>query len=197
LENLIEVSLIKMKASSMADRSGKSSDGLANRGRLVPEMLMMVRIISPQRTKIVLLGVAIVLVIAAIAFGQIRLNAWNQPFYNALQRRDFHGFFFQLVIFSIIAGALLVLNVAQTWLNQATKVKLREGLARDLFDQWLRPRRAFRLTYAGKIGANPDQRIPRHLTELSTDLGIGLLQSSLAASGSISGARTRLQCLLD
>jgi putative ATP-binding cassette transporter len=103
-----------MKASSMADRSGKSSDGLANRGRLVPEMLMMVRIISPQRTKIVLLGVAIVLVIAAIAFGQIRLNAWNQPFYNALQRRDFHGFFFQLVIFSIIAGALLVLNVAQT-----------------------------------------------------------------------------------
>ena len=43
-------------------------------------------------------------------------------------------------------------------------------------------RRAFRLTYAGEIGANPDQRIhedARHLTELSTDLGIGLLQSSL------------------
>ena len=33
-----------------------------------------------------------------------------------------------------------------------------------------------------EIGANPDQRIhedARHLTELSTDLGIGLLQSSL------------------
>ena len=43
-------------------------------------------------------------------------------------------------------------------------------------------RRAFRLTYAGEIGANPDQHIhedARHLTELSTDLGIGLLQSSL------------------
>jgi putative ATP-binding cassette transporter len=163
-------------------------------------MLMMFRITSPQRTKIVLLGVALVLVITATAFGQIRLNAWNQPFYNALQHRDFHGFFVQLVIFWIIAGALLVLNVAQTWLNQATKVKLREGLVRDLFDQWLRARRAFRLTYAGEIGANPDQRIhedARHLTELSTDLGIGLLQSSLAASGSISGARTRLQCLLD
>ena len=86
--------------------------------------------------------------------------------------------------FCIIASALLVLNVAQTWLNQATKVKLREGLVRDLFDQWLRARRAFRLTYAGEIGANPDQRIhedARHLTELSTDLGIGLLQSSLAS----------------
>ena len=172
----------------MADRSGKSSDGLAAEarpqpgGRLVPEMLMMFRIASPQRTKIVLLGVGLVLVIAATAFGQIRLNAWNQPFYNALERRDLHAFFVQLVNFCIIAGALLVLNVAQVWLNQATKVKLREGLVRDLFDQWLRARRAFRLTYAGEIGANPDQRIhedARHLTELSTDLGIGLLQSSL------------------
>ena len=93
---------------------------------------MMFRITSPQRTKIVLLGVAIVLVIAATAFGQIRLNAWNQPFYNALQRRDLHGFLVQLVSFCIIAGALLVLNVGQTWLNQATKVKLREGLVGDL-----------------------------------------------------------------
>jgi vitamin B12/bleomycin/antimicrobial peptide transport system ATP-binding/permease protein len=69
----------------MADRSGKTSDGLASRagsrggGRLVSEMLMMFRITSPQRTKIVLLGVALVLVIAATAFGQIRLNAWNSP----------------------------------------------------------------------------------------------------------------------
>ena len=136
----------------MPDRSGKSSDGLAigarprAKGRLVPEMLMMFGITSPQRTKIVMLGVALVLVIAATAFGQVRLNAWNQPFYNALQRRDLHGFFGQLVIFCSIAGALLALNVAQVWLNQATKVKLREGLVRDLFDQWLRSRRAFRLT---------------------------------------------------
>jgi putative ATP-binding cassette transporter len=46
-------------------------------------MLMMFRITSPQLTKIVLLGVALLLVIAATAFGQIRLKAWNQPFYNA------------------------------------------------------------------------------------------------------------------
>ena len=112
---------------------------------------MLFRITSPQRTKIVILGFALVLVIAATALGQVRLNAWNQPFYNALQRKDLHGFFDQLVIFCFIAGALLVLNVAQVWLNQATKVKLREGLVRDLFDQWLRPRRAFRLTYAAPL----------------------------------------------
>jgi putative ATP-binding cassette transporter len=150
--------------------------------RLGSEMLMMFRITSTQHTQIYLLGVALVVIIAATAFGQIRLNAWNQPFYDALSRKDLHGFFIQLGIFCIMAGALLVLNVAQAWLNQAIKVRLREGLVCDLLDQWLTSRRAFRLAYAGEIGANPDQRIhedARHLTELSTDLGIGLLQSSL------------------
>ena len=52
----------------------------------------------------------------------------------------------------------------------------------DLLAQWLSPARAFRLSQAGDIGANPDQRIQedaRRLTELTTDLGIGLLQSTL------------------
>ena len=63
-----------------------------------------------------------------------------------------------------------------------SKLKLRDGLTRDLFNQWLVPRRAFGLSGAGEIGVNPDQRIhedARHLVETSTDLGIGLLQSTL------------------
>src|ERR1700726_1859671 len=82
----------------------------------------------------------------------------------------------------MIAAGLLVLNVVQAWLNQMTKVKLREWLVCDLFDEWLKPRRAFHLVNAGEMGTNPDQRIhedARHLPELTTDLGIGLLQSSL------------------
>ena len=52
----------------------------------------------------------------------------------------------------------------------------------DLIQNWLVPARAFRLANAGPMGVNPDQRMhedARHLTELSTDLGIGLLQSSI------------------
>jgi vitamin B12/bleomycin/antimicrobial peptide transport system ATP-binding/permease protein len=121
-------------------------------------------------------------VIGATAFVQIRLNAWNRPFYDALARKDLREFFAQLVAFGVIAGGLLVLNVAQAWLNQTAKVTLRKGLACDLFDEWLKPRRAFRLLNAGKIGANPDQRIhedTRHLSDLTADLCIGLLQASL------------------
>ncbi len=152
--------------------------------RFASQMLEMFRALlaSPQRTPILLLGLGLVAVISATAFGQVRLNAWNQPFYDALAHRDLEAFLFQLLVFSGIAGGLLILNVAQAWLNQTTRLKLREALVRELFDQWLKPRRAFRLVNTGEIGANPDQRIhedARRLTELTADLGIGLLQASL------------------
>jgi vitamin B12/bleomycin/antimicrobial peptide transport system ATP-binding/permease protein len=156
----------------------------AARLRFAPQIAMMFRGFwaSRQRNKILLLGVAIVAVIGATAFGQVKLNAWNKPFYDALSHKDLHGFLDQITVFGVIAGGLLILNVAQAWLNQTTKLKLREALVQDLFQEWLKPRRAFELASTGEMGTNPDQRIhedARHLTELSTDLGIGLLQSSL------------------
>ena len=123
-----------------------------------------------------------VAIVGLTAFGQARLNSWNQPFYDALARKNLSAFIVQLGVFVVIAGALLVLNVTQTYLNQRIKLRLREGLTRHLIDQWLKPRRAFRLANAGEIGVNPDQRIhedSRHLTELSTDLSVGLLQATL------------------
>jgi putative ATP-binding cassette transporter len=54
-------------------------------------MLMMFRIPSRHRTKILLLGVALVVVITATAVTQITLNAWNRPFYDALSHKDLHG----------------------------------------------------------------------------------------------------------
>ncbi len=137
---------------------------------------------SRERAMLLWLSAGLVVVVSATAYGQIKLNAWNKPFYDALSSKDLAGFAAQLLVFVYIAGALLVLNVAQTWLNQMAKIKLREGLTRDLIAQWLKPRRAFLLAGAGEIGVNPDQRIhedAHHLAELSTDLGVGLLQATL------------------
>jgi putative ATP-binding cassette transporter len=164
--------------------SPPQGDAAASGQRLAPQLRMMVKTFwySPGRNKLFLLGIAVCAVVALTAFGQIKLNAWNKPFYDALSLKDFWEFLYQLVVFGVIAGALLALNVAQAWLREMSKLKLREGLTRDLFDQWLVPRRAFRLSGAGDIGVNPDQRIhedARHLVDLSTDLGIGLLQSTL------------------
>jgi ABC-type uncharacterized transport system fused permease/ATPase subunit len=122
-------------------------------------MMFRALLASPQRNRILLLGIALITVIGATAFAQIKLNAWNQPFYDALSRKDLGAFFSQLVVFVYIACGLLILKVAETWFSQKMKLKLRDGLVRDLFDQWLKPGRAFRLTNAGPIGTNPDQRI--------------------------------------
>jgi vitamin B12/bleomycin/antimicrobial peptide transport system ATP-binding/permease protein len=159
------------------------SDAIAG-SRLVPQLRMMLDAFwaSPLRDTLLWLAGVIFLVIVATAYGQIRLNRWNQPFYDALARRDFPEFLVQLGVFGIIAGALLVLNVFQRWLAEMAKLKLREGLTRDLVDLWMFPRRAFRLASAGPIGVNPDQRMhedARRLTELSADLGIGLLQAAI------------------
>ncbi|MGI8570213.1 MAG: ABC transporter ATP-binding protein/permease [Methylocella sp.] len=164
--------------------SPPQGDAAASGQRLAPQLRMMVKTFwySPGRNKLFLLGTAVCAVVALTAFLQIKLNAWNKPFYDALSLKDFLEFLHQLAVFGVIAGALLALNVAQAWLREMSKLKLRDGLTRDLFDQWLVPRRAFRLSGAGEIGQNPDQRIhedARHLVDLSTDLGIGLLQSML------------------
>ncbi|TPN90183.1 ABC transporter ATP-binding protein/permease [Mesorhizobium sp. B1-1-5] len=135
---------------------------------------------SPVRKGLRWASIGMVAVIVATSIGQVLLNRWNQPFYDALARRDMQAFLHQLAIFAAIAGGLLVLNVGQTWLNQTIRLKLREALTLDLIDGWMRPARAFRLAHAGAIGVNPDQRMQQdasHLSDLSTDLGVGLLQS--------------------
>ncbi|HEX9403717.1 MAG TPA: ABC transporter ATP-binding protein/permease [Steroidobacteraceae bacterium] len=160
-----------------------NTEEIANSG-LVPQLGMMVRALwaAPVRNTLFWLSGALFLVIAVTAYGQIRLNNWNQPFYDALSRRDFEQFLLQLGVFGLIAGALLALNVAQRWLGETLKLRLRQGLVLDLIQNWMQPGRAFRLSQAGAMGVNPDQRMhedARHLTELSADLGVGLLQSSI------------------
>ena len=148
------------------------------------QLSLMIRAISasPVGRKIVILMVAIVVVIVATAYGQIRLNSWNKPFYDALSRRDLREFLFQLGVFFVIAGCILALNVLQRWLGEMLQVRLREGLVRSLLRDWMLPRRAFWLANSGSMGVNPDQRIhedARKLCELSASLGIGLFQASI------------------
>ena len=174
---------------TMIDRADHSSDSHtpeteAAHSGLVPQLRMIVRALlaSPVGKALFSLIAAIFGVIAATAYGQVRLNRWNQPFYDALSRRDFRDFVYQLGVFFIIATCLLVLNVAQRWLVETLKVRLREGLVGDLIRDWMSPRRAFWLANAGPMGVNPDQRMhedARHLCELSADLGTGLLQASV------------------
>ena len=100
----------------------RENDGITESG-LVPQVAMMSRALwaAPVRNKLLVLTFAIFIVIAATAYGQIRLNSWNRPFYDALSHRNFTEFMYQLGVFGVIAGVLLVLNVVQRWLGETLK----------------------------------------------------------------------------
>ncbi len=132
--------------------------------------------------RLLLTAGVIVLIVAANTVGQIRLNRWQGSFFDAIGQRNFPAFVEQLKVFAAIVSVLLVLVVAQTWLSERMKVSLRDWITLDLLDAWLMPRRPYNLRFKGAVGEHPDQRIhedTRHLSELATDLGVGLLQSSL------------------
>jgi putative ATP-binding cassette transporter len=137
---------------------------------------------SAIRNRILAFAFALVAVILATAYGTIMLNHWNAPFYNSLEQRNLPAFLQELRNFAVIAGGLLVLNVIQAWLNQMTALHMREGLTRDVIDQWLAGRRAFRLSMTSPLGVNPDQRLhedARKLAEMTTSLSIGLFNATI------------------
>ena len=151
---------------------------------VIAQLMTLLRAVigSRRRRQLGLLALGVVVVICANAAGQIRLNIWQRDFYEAIEQRHVAAFMTQLMIFVVIAGGLLVLVVSQTWLRAMTEVRLREWLTHDLLDQGLVRKRVSLLGFAGEIGVNPDQRIQQdaqHLSDLTTILAIGLLQSSL------------------
>ncbi|KPF42941.1 glycosyl transferase family 1 [Rhizobium sp. AAP43] len=137
---------------------------------------------SSVRNRIIAFAAALVAVILATVYGTVLMNQWNAPFFNALEKRDFTAFINELQTFAMIAGGLLVLNVVQAWLNQMTSLYMREGLSRDVVDQWLTGARAYRLSISSPLGVNPDQRLhedARKLAEMTTSLAIGLFNATI------------------
>jgi vitamin B12/bleomycin/antimicrobial peptide transport system ATP-binding/permease protein len=137
---------------------------------------------SRYRSRLGAFALLLLAVVGANTYGQIRLNAWNGSFYDTLERRSWWLLGSELGTFLIICGGLLLLVVAQTWLQEMIKIRLREWLTHHLLDDWLAPKRAYLLSHAGEVGVNPDQRVQddaKHLAELTASLAFGLLQATL------------------
>jgi putative ATP-binding cassette transporter len=137
---------------------------------------------APMRRPAGALAAGVAAALAGNAALQVALNAWQGDFYDALALRDFGAFAHQVGRFLLIASGLLALIVAQTWLQETLKVRLRAWLTEDVTALWLTPGRVYRLGFAGPVGEHPDQRMhedARKLIELSVDLAAGLLQATL------------------
>ncbi|MHC2776368.1 SbmA/BacA-like family transporter [Bradyrhizobium liaoningense] len=115
-------------------------------------------------------------------YGQVQLNDWNGRFFDAVGRKDLSGFVHDLQTFAVIIVILLALTVANTYLQERLKFRLREWITLHLLAEWLKPLRVYQLGFAGEYGRNPDQRIQedtRLLGDYTADLGCGIVYSLL------------------
>ena len=66
---------------------------------------------SHQRNKLLMLATPLIAVVGATAYAQIKLNAWNEPFYNALAHKDLPS----LLSSSASSQGWLAFCLSSTW----------------------------------------------------------------------------------
>ncbi|HEX3864285.1 MAG TPA: SbmA/BacA-like family transporter, partial [Stellaceae bacterium] len=89
----------------------------------------------------------------------VRLNEWNNDFYNALQNYDWQKFWSQFAIFGLIAAALIIDIVYQLYLRQILQMRWRRWMTERLLRDWLGNQAYYRMQLDQSATDNPDQRI--------------------------------------
>src|SRR5438105_7733791 len=110
----------------------------------------------------------------------VRLNAWNNDFYDALQQYNWPEFWRQFAIFGIIAFLLIVVAVYSLYLRQILHIRWRRWLTDRFLRNWLDNQAYYRLQLDQTTTDNPDQRISDDLDRFATitlALSLGLLSS--------------------
>jgi vitamin B12/bleomycin/antimicrobial peptide transport system ATP-binding/permease protein len=110
----------------------------------------------------------------------VRLNAWNNDFYDALQQYNWSEFWRQFLIFGIIAFSLIVVAVYSLYLRQILHIRWRRWLTDRFLRNWLENQAYYRMQLDHATTDNPDQRISDDLDRFATitlALSLGLLSS--------------------
>jgi len=124
--------------------------------------------------------VAVVALNLTAVWLNVRLNSWNNDFYNALQEYDWPKFWRQFLIFGVIALSLIVVAVYQLYLRQMLQLRWRRWMTERYLADWLGDRVYYRMQLDQSGADNPDQRIADDLdlfTRTSLALSLGLMNA--------------------
>jgi len=114
----------------------------------------------------------------------VRLNTWRNDFYNTLQNYDEAAFFYQLALFTVLAGAYIALLVYALYLQQMLQIRWRRWMTEVYLREWLADKTYYRLQLAGDATDNPDQRIAEDLSQFpaqTLNLSLGVLTNVVQA----------------
>ncbi|MGZ5786770.1 MAG: ABC transporter ATP-binding protein/permease [Ramlibacter sp.] len=140
---------------------------------------------SEQKWKARALLAAIVMLNLAAVYMLVLLNEWNRTFYDALQQRNLAVFWEQILRWTYIVAAYLVIAVYKFYLTQLLDLRWRAWLTEHYLQRWLANQAFYRMElsrFSGKADApdNPDQRIQEDLalfTSYSMTLSMGILNA--------------------
>jgi len=110
----------------------------------------------------------------------VRLNTWNNDFYDALQQYNWPEFWRQFAIFGVLAFLLIVVAVYSLYLRQILHIRWRRWLTDRFLRKWLEDQSYYRMQLNQATTDNPDQRISEDLDRFATislHLSLGLLSS--------------------
>jgi putative ATP-binding cassette transporter len=110
----------------------------------------------------------------------VLINQWNNRFYNALQDRNWDAFVSELLFFSMLAAAFILLAVYQLYLNQWLQIRWRRWMTQRYLEHWLTAANHYRMQLLGDAADNPDQRIAEDVqlfVDRTLSIGVGLLSS--------------------
>ncbi len=131
---------------------------------------------------------AIVLLNLGAVYMLVQINEWNRVFYDALQNKDAAVFWAQLVRFSYLAFAFIIIVVYRFYLTQLLELRWRAWMTTHYLQRWLSDHAFYKMELARFSGAdnahgtsdNPDQRIQEDInlfTTYSISLSMGLLNA--------------------
>jgi putative ATP-binding cassette transporter len=128
-------------------------------------------------------AVGLLVVVIALTLGKVyinvRLNTWNNDFYNSLQDYKKDAFFSLIWVFTYLAFTYIIAAVYQTYLTQALRIKWRRWLTSHYLDRWLGNQTYYLLQVEGNPADNPDQRISEDIIQfidITLDMSLTLLE---------------------
>jgi putative ATP-binding cassette transporter len=115
-----------------------------------------------------------------LVFLNVRFNDWYGVFYDALQNKNYPAYTYQLLVFTGLAAAYIVVAVYQIYFRQMLEIRWRRWLTRQYVGDWMSRRTFYRMELKDYGTDNPEQRIQedmRFLTSNTLQLALGLLSS--------------------
>ena len=175
-----------LPAASLGARSQSFLQTLQRIGRLSAPYFR-----SEEKWKAWGLLVGVVALNLGTVYVTVLINDWSRVFYDALQAKNQPVFWTQLLRFTYIAMAGILVAVLKFYLTQLLQVRWRAWMTRNYMTRWLANHTFYRLElarYAARTAAdgmqanpdNPDQRIQEDMqlfTDYTVTLSMGILNS--------------------